>query len=394
MTQTPAWKLAVRLADSALPWAMRAARIVRDFVRLKLSDRAEDKLRGRTLESEPWVIDKLELSGSGLVVNGWAMPPASIFDSIPRFVVNERVPAELHVAESRPDVAKVFWQRLYAERSGFRLRAEGANLFPNGYLEIAYPNSASRLPRRLRQSYFVCDPDREAAMPSEEQRYRVIGDRDSLGFRLSGATDFMRIAKACAAFTGTRFEDVGTVLDWGCGCGRLARYAVKGRPAGILGCDIDAGNVAWCGANLAGRYSTCTIRPPLPYEEASIDLAYGVSVFTHFREPLQDLWLAELARVMKSGAFVLVTVHGRTAADFAGLVPLPYAALLKRIAGEGIVFAGENHQLRGAAEDEGEYVNVFHSQEYIRKHWSRWFEIVEIVPGYIFTHDLVVMRKR
>jgi len=50
--------------------------------------------------------------------------------------------------------------------------------------------------------------------------------------------------------------------------------------------------------------------------------------------------------------------------------------------------------LNGAVEHPEEYVNVFHSADYIRQHWSGWFEVLAIIPGYIFTHDLIVLKSK
>jgi hypothetical protein len=37
---------------------------------------------------------------------------------------------------------------------------------------------------------------------------------------------------------------------------------------------------------------------------------------------------------------------------------------------------------------------VFHSRRHITRSWRRHFDIVRILPGYVFTHDLVVVRRR
>jgi hypothetical protein len=37
---------------------------------------------------------------------------------------------------------------------------------------------------------------------------------------------------------------------------------------------------------------------------------------------------------------------------------------------------------------------VFHATQYIYQRWTRHFEVLDVLPGYIFTHDLVVLRKR
>ena len=76
-------------------------------------------------------------------------------------------------------------------------------------------------------------------------------------------------------------------------------------------------------------------------------------------------------------------------------VPMPW---MTRWAGGFPVFAAEAEGARfrdvdGHAEHGGEYVNVFHSHDYIRRTWGRYFDVVAINPGYILTHDLVVLRK-
>jgi hypothetical protein len=55
--------------------------------------------------------------------------------------------------------------------------------------------------------------------------------------------------------------------------------------------------------------------------------------------------------------------------------------------------SSQNNDLDGAVEKPEEYVNVFHSLDYIRRPWSRWLDVVDILPGYVFTHDLVVLAR-
>jgi SAM-dependent methyltransferase len=260
-------------------------------------------------------------------------------------------------------------------------------------LEITCRDVATSPAASGRDSWFIPDPALHDDLPDEDRRYRVIGNRVASGFLMSGCTDFNRLDRACVAFTGKHMAEHRGVLDWGCGCGRIARH-LPWRAAGVCGCDIDADNVAWCAEHLPGRYSISSLRPPLHYDEGAFDLIYGVSVFTHFRPELEALWLAELQRVAAPGALLLMTVHGPTTVDYAWHDMATRQALLNRIEREGILCSGRNDQLDGHAAHEGEYVNVYHSQQYIRRTWGGYFEIVEVLPGYLFTHDLVVMRKR
>ncbi len=52
---------------------------------------------------------------------------------------------------------------------------------------------------------------------------------------------------------------------------------------------------------------------------------------THLRGPLQEAWLAELERLVAPGAWVLMTIHGQTALDYAGLQPAVYEDPGKRL---------------------------------------------------------------
>jgi SAM-dependent methyltransferase len=111
------------------------------------------------------------------------------------------------------------------------------------------------------------------------------------------------------------------VLDFGCGCGRLARQFIQQdpRPRRYVGVDLHAGMIAWCERNLAPaapgfafvhhdvRYSGFNPgedKPrvlPLPAEDGSMSLVVAVSVFTHILEDDAEHYLQEIARVLRPG---------------------------------------------------------------------------------------------
>ena len=101
----------------------------------------------------------------------------------------------------------------------------------------------------------------------------------------------------------------GAVLDFGCGCGRIARYVAGRQDARFVGCDINPRLVRWCAENLPGEYRVTRLRPPLPFEAATFSLVYSVSVFTHLGDQLARAWLSELARVTRPGGLALLTFH-------------------------------------------------------------------------------------
>jgi hypothetical protein len=360
---------------------------------------AEDALRAdlvvQRLAAEPWYVDRVAIDGTHVAVAGWSMAvPGAREPAEGWFKVNGHRFDVIRYPLERRDVGDVFWQRAGSAHSGFECEIDNlADPYPNGVLEIQRVVPDTPAVERGRDSWFKPDPASHADLPDEDRRFRVIGDRDPVGFLVSGATDYHRLDRALVAVAGRRLHEFDRVLDWGVGCGRLARHFPAACATALTGCDIDRDNVDWCSAHLPGRYVTSQLTPPLPFADAAFDLVYGISVFTHFREAMQLRWLEELARVTASGARLLLTTHGQTAIDFSRLSPADYRRVQHDVRAAGILMSGTNTQLDGHADHAGEYVNVYHSADYVRRTWGRYFEVEHILPGYILHHDLVVLRK-
>ena len=110
---------------------------------------------------------------------------------------------------------------------------------------------------------------------------------------------------------GTSIEDLDTILDWGCGCGRVLRHWSVLDRTRVLGCDINSKMIDWCRENLPfAEVVVSGLDPPLPYEDSSLDLMYAFSVFTHLAEELQQAWIRESLRVLKPGGFLLMSTMG------------------------------------------------------------------------------------
>jgi len=346
------------------------------------------------LVAEPWYVDRVTTDGHRFAAAGWSMPVTGDEPAGGWFTVNGKRFDRLAYPLLRSDVGAVFWQREGSSQCGFDGEIdELREPYQDGVLEFRRVIDDTPAIERGRDAWFLPDPARHTNLPDEDRRFRVIGDRDARGFLVSGATDYHRIDRVLVALTGRHLHAFDRVLDWGVGCGRLARHFPSAHARAFAGCDIDRDNVDWCAANLPGTFAASRLLPPLPFDDASFDAVYGVSVFTHMREPMQLAWLAELARVMRPGGFLVTTTHGETAIEFSRLPPPDYRQMRERVAREGLVVTGNNTQLDGHADHEGEYVNVYHSIGYVQRTWSRHFDVLHIVPGLILHHDLVVMRK-
>jgi SAM-dependent methyltransferase len=360
------------------------------LVARRLRDRRDAATRVRDrLVAEPWFVDRVTVSGSTVSVDGW-----SFSQSTPTAFSLNDVPFEtVSYPFARADVGAAFRQRSDAAMSGFHCRSSNiTHAYPEGVMKISRSGDDDPIDSG-RNTWFMPDASLHSNLPDDARRFRVVGNPDATGFLHTGATDFHRLDSVVRKISGQSLWDFDHVLDWGVGCGRLARHFPVERRQALSGCDIDHDNVAWCAANLDGQFVRSSLEPPLPFASGTFDVIYGVSVFTHLKEALQDRWLAELRRVTRVGGLVLVTVHGETAVEFLRLPPAQYPALKTKIATQGLLVSSANSQLDGHVEQPGEYVNVFHHRDYIERRWSGNFEVLHVIPGYIFTHDLVVMRR-
>lgn len=179
--------------------------------------------------------------------------------------------------------------------------------------------------------------------------------------------------RALALEQGIDLATPGTVLDWGVGCGRIARWLAQGVTAAggqFLGVDIHPKLAAWCAQALPGRYLRTGLQPPLPFEAASLDLAYSYSVLTHLTEATARAWLAELRRLLKPDGCAILTFHDETYAQAWG--PPEVRA---RLATEDYVVW--NNALEGS-----NYMSAWTSRAYFRQlAAAAGFTVARIVEG-------------
>jgi SAM-dependent methyltransferase len=191
------------------------------------------------------------------------------------------------------------------------------------------------------------------------------------------------------AGVGRSLTSFRSVLDFGCGCGRVT-LAARGRlapDAALCGTDIDPEAVEWCRTRYSGaaRFVTNGELPPLPFPDASYDLVYSVSVFTHLPEGMQFAWLEELRRVARPGGLLLLSFHGES---YRHCVPAADQEAYRR-SGFYYLRVGDTPGLPGF------YQAAFHTEGYVRSVWARFFDVLEVRPvGLEGLQDLVICRRR
>lgn len=148
-------------------------------------------------------------------------------------------------------------------------------------------------------------------IPPEEMRQRVRkGAAKSSEFIREGKQVFRAIT-ALGSKNGISFDSI-RILEFGVGCGRIARHFFHSGHASFAGADVDKQMIDWCNANLATHderftFFTNNYLPPLNLGEQSIDLAFSISVFTHLSGEDQKLWFDEICRVLGPGGFLIAT---------------------------------------------------------------------------------------
>jgi SAM-dependent methyltransferase len=177
------------------------------------------------------------------------------------------------------------------------------------------------------------------------------------------------------------FEDK-RVLDFGCGAGRTLRHFVaEAEGAELWGADQDAASIEWMQANLSPPLNAwrCSHGPPIGLPLGSFDLIWAISVFTHLTVGSIP-WLLELHRLLKDDGLLIATYYGRWNSDFLAEEPWEEDRI------------GMNVLHHNVDWDHGGPV-VLMSEWWVREHWGRAFEVLEIAPQ-IDNMSWALLRKK
>lgn len=140
-------------------------------------------------------------------------------------------------------------------------------------------------------------------------------------------------------------NEQSSLLDIGCGQGRLAIGLAAVLPTLRLYCGIDVSrpSINWCNLNIAAfhpnfrflhmdihneRYNPhgLPFKPPvqLPLADESFDIAFLYSVFTHMRSNDVASYLQDLGRVLRPGGRAFFTVYAEDAGEAEAENPAGY----------------------------------------------------------------------
>lgn len=206
---------------------------------------------------------------------------------------------------------------------------------------------------------------------------------------------------------GRPLEVCRDVLDLACGPGRVSMHLVERHPhVRLTGCDVDERSIEWAAHNLSGRYVATSSHPPLPFADASFDLVFSYSLWTHLSEPGQLGWLAEVRRILRPAGVGVLTTHGVGIHRWLTRSPDAFVqsdSFMERLGAagdperEGFIFvpydasAVSGPGLRGI---EGEYGMSFQSPAYTRARWSEQVEVRDVIPDAIVHQDAVLVSPK
>jgi 2-polyprenyl-3-methyl-5-hydroxy-6-metoxy-1,4-benzoquinol methylase len=166
-----------------------------------------------------------------------------------------------------------------------------------------------------------------------------------------------------------KINKFSSILDFGCGCGRIMRHWKNLNGPKLYGSDYNPKLVKWCASNLPfAEFATNPLESGFNYEDEKFDFIYAISVFTHLTEKMGLFWIRELDRVLKPKGVMYLTFMGTTRAL------LLRKELRDRFEAGQIVVTGS--ELAGK-----NTCAAFHPEQYVRNVFAKGLNVLDFVPG-------------
>jgi SAM-dependent methyltransferase len=149
------------------------------------------------------------------------------------------------------------------------------------------------------------------AMPDEDVQLNYNGAKGDDVLR-AGFLTYKMIKDLYVKYRGS-FATCGSILDFGCGWGRVMRFFLKDKePSRLLGIDCSDKMIEFCRqTNRWCQFELVDPVPPTIFPSEQFDLIHAFSVFSHLSEEVHLQWLAEFRRILKPGGIVIATTRHR-----------------------------------------------------------------------------------
>ena len=254
-------------------------------------------------------------------------------------------------------------------------------------------------------------------LPAPHQIFLVAGTEDASWFLQSGEMSSQSIRRILED-NGLSIEGFGSILEFGCGVGRILRHWSMLEGTEVHGTDYNPELIGWCKENLLfAEFQVNDLVGGLGYEDEKFDFIYAWSVFTHLTEMQQFFWIEELRRVLRPGGYLFITTSGEPYLQKSGefyrhqlLTTQGKFHLQQLVARHGESFFEEYSPLSLEEQERfrnGQMVvireevagtnecNTFHPEEYVRTELAKDLEVIDFVPGGAegSSQDVYLLRK-
>lgn len=222
-----------------------------------------------------------------------------------------------------------------------------------------------------------------AALDEKELERQCNGDV----YLETGYFEVLRIFKILSHF-GINLRTIGAVYEIGCGTARLLRHFRCIEGVKLVGSDVNPEMVEWCQTNFTGiDFYHNELNPPLTFaQDDSFDLILASSVFTHIPLETQELWLAEMQRILRPGGIFICSVLGQ----FHTSVLLNPKEIESLQSHGNFTLTSNDSQATYSTRVGGSAWDVFQTRAEVIKVFGSYFQIVDYIPG---VQDFLVLRK-
>ena len=230
------------------------------------------------------------------------------------------------------------------------------------------------------------------SLPDLPRIQRVASKNANQSSFLNGGRSAFISLKAIAKKHGIPFlgEEI-QILDWGVGCGRVARHFSELNNVYLTGIDIDKDNIEWCASNLRGAYKHVALNPPVDIQDQSFHLIYACSVLSHLTEVDSTRWLREMARLLRHDGLALLSYNGLSnSASYLSRRPAEFIAVEKNCLFDSDV----NTELSGYIPSPTYYRASFASDQWWHDMFSKFFDIVAIEQSVVSGHQHVAVLAK
>ncbi len=249
------------------------------------------------------------------------------------------------------------------------------------------------------------------AFPDEALQREIHGHAGEVS--LHEAHVFFREIKSYCAYAGRPLAPQRTMLDFGCGWGRMLRLFMKDvEPSNLYGADSTSRFLMEARrCNPSVNFLSCGLVPPMILAPDSLDYVISWSVFSHLDEFLSLRWIEELHRLLKPGGLLLLTTQSRRFIAFCAEMRLRRASgiRLEHPWYEACADSFTDEPLENSRYEAGQFLHAAATQPphpqshygeaviprgYVVKKWGHLFRLVDFLDNPVrLPQVLIVLQK-